>query len=166
MLSEAYLGLGSNLGDRQANIAEGLRLLRRDAVNLAASSLYMTSPQGFQSQPAFYNAACRIWTRLDPFQLLARVGEIEATIGRRRTFQNAPRILDIDILMYSRLVLETPHLRVPHPRIAERAFVLLPLAEIGPQTRHPVLGKTPHELLAALPQQRDAVLRLPCRSRP
>jgi 2-amino-4-hydroxy-6-hydroxymethyldihydropteridine diphosphokinase len=161
MLSEVYIGLGSNLGNPPANIAEGLRLLRQEAVSLEASSLYRTGPQGFQSQPTFYNAACHIWTRLDPFQLLARVKEIEAAIGRRRTFQNAPRTLDIDILIYSRLVLETPLLKLPHPRMAERAFVLLPLAEVGPRISHPVLGKTPHELLAVLPQQRDTILRLP-----
>ncbi|MCI0439003.1 MAG: 2-amino-4-hydroxy-6-hydroxymethyldihydropteridine diphosphokinase [Chloroflexi bacterium] len=154
MFSEVYLGLGSNLGDREENIARALASLRQISTSLTASSLYETTPQGFRDQPPFLNAVCRLWTRLDPFQLLRETQRIESEIGRRRTFVNAPRVLDIDILLYGTLSLRSPHLTIPHPRMAERAFVLEPLAEIAPQLRHPVLGATMRSLLARLPETR------------
>lgn len=155
MLSEAYLGLGSNLGDRQANIQRGIALLAQVAASVAASSLYETVPQGFGAQPAFLNAVCRIWTPLDPFALLAHIQQAEAAAGRRRTFANAPRTLDVDILLYGRLVLQAPGLTIPHPRMAERAFVLVPLAELAPGLVHPVLKTTVRELLQRLPDRAD-----------
>ncbi len=154
MFSEVYLGLGSNLGDREENIARALASLRQISTSLTASSLYETTPQGFRDQPPFLNAVCRLWTRLDPFQLLRETQRIESEIGRRRTFVNAPRVLDIDILLYGTLSLRSPHLTIPHPRMAERAFVLEPLAEIAPQLRHPVLGATMRSLLARLTETR------------
>ena len=155
-LSEVYLGLGSNLGDRATNIARGLELLCPDSRGMRVSSLYETAPQGFASQPLFLNAACRIWTPLDPFQLMAELRDIEAALGRRRPFPNAPRTLDIDVLLFGETVVECPGLRIPHPRMAQRLFVLVPLAEIAPQARHPVLGQTVRSLLTRLMASKEA----------
>ncbi len=150
MLNQVYLGLGSNLGDRVDNISRGLKLLRQISVNIIASSFYETTPQGFRDQPLFMNAACRMWTRLDCFQLMDRVKAIEAEVGRQRVFVNAPRTLDIDIIVFGQTVLETPNLTIPHPRMAERAFVLEPLAEIAPSLLHPALKETIRTLLMRL----------------
>ena len=138
MLSEAYIGLGSNLGDRAANIRLGLEALRRVSRHVQASSLYETDPVGFQGQPPFLNAVCRIWTRLTAFELLAEARRAQAGASGARPFPNGPRALDIDILLYGRAVLDTPGLTIPHPRMMERPFVLRPLAEIAPGLAHPV----------------------------
>ena len=155
MLSEAYLGLGSNLGDRRRNIAEGVALIREVASDVRVSSLYETPPHGFEAQPPFLNAACRIWTRLDPFELLRKLREVQSIVGSPSPFVNGPRALDIDILLYGRTALETPILTIPHPRMAEREFVLLPLAEIAPQARHPVSKETVRSMLRRLPRPTD-----------
>lgn len=166
MISEVFLGLGSNLDDPPSNIYEALRLLGRDALDLKASSLYRTSPQGFSSQPTFYNAACSLRTRLDPFQLMSRVLEIEEEVGRKRTFKNAPRVLDVDILIYGTMAFTSPILTVPHPLMAQRSFVLWPLAEIAPLAIHPVLHKTIRSLLEGLPKGNESVAKLPMRDYP
>jgi 2-amino-4-hydroxy-6-hydroxymethyldihydropteridine diphosphokinase len=150
MLTEAYLGLGSNLGDRAASIDGAFEMLREVCRRVDVSALYETDAAGFSMQPAFLNAACRVWTDLDAHGLMHRLKEIEAAAGRKRVFVNAPRTLDIDILLYGRLVVETPVLTVPHPKMAERAFVLAPLAEIAPGAVHPVLKATAAELLSCL----------------
>ena len=150
MLAEAYLGLGSNLGDRCANIELGLAMLGRLGAVTARSSILETLPEGFSRQPPFLNAACRVWTSLDPFQLLAKVQAVERAVGRHRAFPNAPRTLDIDILVFGRAVLEAPHLILPHPRLRERRFALEPLSEIAPGLQHPVTGETVATMLLTL----------------
>lgn len=157
MLNEAYLGLGSNLGNSAENLRAALDMMRQFARGIRTSALYRTAPQGFRNQPAFYNAACRLWTPLDPYELMAQLLAVEAAIGRQRTFRNAPRVLDIDILFYNRLVVDTPPLTVPHPRIGERLFVLKPLADIAPQLTHPISGESARDMLKRLQPQSDAI---------
>ena len=152
MLIEAYLGLGSNLGDRVRNLDRARTLLEGIAEDLLMSSIYETSPQGFSAQPAFVNAACRLWTRLAPFHLMGKLQEIQTLLGGQRAFVNGPRILDLDILFYGRSVMSTPVLTIPHPRMAGREFVLAPLAEIAPGLLHPVLKVTVTNLLERLPE--------------
>ncbi len=135
---QVYLGLGSNLGDRQANLARALRLLGERLHIELVSSFYETEPVGYAEQPPFLNAICRAQTELGPLQLLSLVKGIEASLGRVPSFPNAPRPIDIDIIFYGDLIMETPELTIPHPRLKERAFVLIPLLEVAPDLRHPV----------------------------
>ena len=157
MLSEAYIGLGSNLGKSARNLRSALQMMGEFAVDLEPSPLYRTAPLGFRSQPPFYNAVCRVTTRLTPFELMDRLLDIEAAIGRRRVFRNAPRVLDMDILLFGRRALESPPLVLPHPRMAEREFVLRPLADIAPNLKHPVTGISVSEMLRNLPGRSEAM---------
>ncbi|MBI4301172.1 MAG: 2-amino-4-hydroxy-6-hydroxymethyldihydropteridine diphosphokinase [Chloroflexi bacterium] len=136
-----YLGLGSNLGYRQENLAKAIQFLK-DVVVDRCSSLYETEPWGYKEQPHFLNAVCRGRTRLTPLALLHIAKRVEATLGRKASFSNAPRPIDIDILLYNDQVITTPRLTIPHPAMAERAFVLVPLSEIAPDLIHPTLNKT------------------------
>jgi len=143
----AYLGLGSNMGDRQRNLDRALDLLSQRLRVTRVSSAYDTEPVGNVNQPRFLNLVCQVYTRLVPQALLALAKGIECKLGRILGTQQ-PRPIDIDILFYGDLVLDTPELVIPHPRLANRAFVLVPLAEIAPDLIHPVYRKTIKELLA------------------
>ncbi len=142
MLNEAYLALGSNLGDATLNIRSGLESIRGHAVDMKVSSLYRTVPMGFDNQPQFLNVVCSIWTRLSPFELLHATKAIEVGLSRHRTFPNAPRTLDIDVLLYGSRSIQTRVLTLPHPKMRERPFVMIPLAELAPGLRHPASGET------------------------
>jgi 2-amino-4-hydroxy-6-hydroxymethyldihydropteridine diphosphokinase len=152
-MATAYIGLGANLGDRAATLREAAQRLGTLGRITAVSSLYETEPIGFREQPPFLNAVIALGTDLSPTELFRELIAIEQDLGRVRTFRNAPRTLDLDVLLMDGLVLEMPELTLPHPRMHERAFVLAPLAEIAPGVRHPVLDVSMVELLAALQDQ-------------
>jgi 2-amino-4-hydroxy-6-hydroxymethyldihydropteridine diphosphokinase len=155
-----YLSLGSNMGDRQHNLNEAMRLISQRARVFEVSSTYDTEPVDNPDQPRFLNLVARIQTRLAPLELLTLVKGIEAKLGRTKDKPNAPRPLDIDILFYGDQVIKNRQLTVPHPRLTERAFVLVPLAEIAPKLIHPVSGKTAEKLLSELKQGVQGVFKL------
>jgi len=146
-----YLGLGANLGDRLANLRLALQRLQTLARLEEVSSLYETQPQGVSAQPLFLNGVCRVTTGLEPKALLRFLKNVERETGRQPGGERwGPRPIDLDILLYDDSVLDAPELTVPHPRLAERSFVLVPLCELAPELRHPLLGKTMKELLASV----------------
>ena len=155
---EAYLGLGSNLGDRVHNLERAVSLLERAASPIVVSSVYETRPWGYVDQPDFLNVACRVETALSPEELLRAAQAVEVLIGREPTFRYGPRVIDVDILLYGDQIVVTDGLRVPHPSLFERAFALAPLAEIAPELVHPELGTSIRMLLDRLPRaERDGV---------
>ena len=156
-LNEVYLGLGSNLDNSVGNIERAIEMLRQRSRSLEVSRLYRTTPQGFRNQPDFVNAVCRIWTDLDPFQLLEAALQIEQAVGRRRTFVNAPRALDIDLLMYGNQVMQGLPLTLPHPRMHIRSFVLRPLLDIEPGLVHPATGSTVEKMWEELSRSGDLI---------
>ena len=156
-----YLSLGSNLGDRQVNLRNAIgRLLELGDV-LEVSSLYNTEPVEFIDQPWFLNCAVAVRTELIPREFLAGILSIEKAMGRQRIQPKGPRLIDIDILLFGAAHINTPQLTVPHPAMAERRFVLEPLAEIAPAVRVPLLKKTVRDLLDALPKGGPKVKKIP-----
>jgi 2-amino-4-hydroxy-6-hydroxymethyldihydropteridine diphosphokinase len=142
-----YIALGTNLGDRLANLKTAIDAISLKLRVLAQSPVYETQPWGYSAQPAFLNQVIRCMTTLSPQDMLGYLKRLEVTLGRTPTFRNGPRVIDLDILFYGRQVLNTPELTIPHPRLAERAFVLVPLADLAPRLKHPVLRKTVANLL-------------------
>ena len=141
-MAVSYLCLGSNLGEREENLCQALTLLSAKANLEKVSSVYETEPVGYKEQPLFLNLVCRITTDLSPDELLHLAKDVETGMGRVPSFTNAPRIIDIDILFYEDRVMNTQNLTIPHPRLQDRAFVLIPLAEIAPDLVHTKLGKS------------------------
>src|SRR5579885_2745156 len=148
-----YLSMGSNLGDRRGNLAAAIQRLHTMMEIEKVSSVYETEPVGYLEQPRFLNIAVAGTTRLSPQEFLRRAKEIETALGRQETIRNGPRPIDIDIIFYDNLTLDSEPLTIPHPRMAERAFVLAPLTEIAPEVVHPASGSTARELLAEVPQE-------------
>ena len=145
-----YLGLGSNVGERERNLQTAVERLQSNELRVTRlSSVYETEPQGMRNQRWFLNLAAEVETDLFPRQLLGRIVRIERELGRRRMIENGPRTIDIDILFFGNAVVRTSELTIPHPRFAERRFVLEPMVELAPDLRDPVSRKTMRELLAA-----------------
>ena len=151
-----YLSLGSNLGNRQENLDRALKLLSERMRIGKVSSIYDTEPVGGVSQPRFLNLACEAFTRLTPEGLLALAKGIELKMGRYSR-SGEPRIIDIDIILFGSQVVKTADLIIPHPQMAERSFVLIPLAEIAPDVIHPVLKKTIKELNKATKEKQGVM---------
>jgi 2-amino-4-hydroxy-6-hydroxymethyldihydropteridine diphosphokinase len=143
-----YLALGSNLGDRLTNLKQAIAALPPQMEVQAKSSVYETPPWGYEDQPKFLNQVIKVETYLDPGPLLKHLKRLEVTLGRQESFPNGPRQIDMDILFYDDLVLNSPSLVIPHPRLHERGFVLLPLMDISPDLVHPVNQKSVREMLA------------------
>jgi 2-amino-4-hydroxy-6-hydroxymethyldihydropteridine diphosphokinase len=157
--AHAFIGLGSNLGDRGAHLAGALRGLGRLGSVEAVSSVYETDPVGYVDQPDFWNLVAVLRTDLDPHLLLERIQALEAEAGRVRTIRDGPRPLDLDLLLYGGESLSTPTLVLPHPRLLERRFVLVPLVELAPALLHPVTGRRMTDHLPEVPG-RERVHRL------
>jgi len=143
-----YLALGTNLGNRLANLKAARAALTPQMTLKAKSHIYETPPWGYTEQDAFLNQVLQVETYLEPEPLLKHLKRLEVALGRVPSFENGPRLIDIDILFYDDLVLDTPELVIPHPRMHERAFVLVPLNDIASDLVHPEIKKTVRELLA------------------
>lgn len=147
-MKRVFLSLGSNLGDRSGNIARALEALGAAGIEvLRVSSFYRTEPVEFRQQPWFVNCAAEVETELLPLQLLKAVQKVERDLGRRRSINKGPRKIDIDILLYENVVVRSAALTIPHERMAERRFVLVPLRELEAGLRHPVTERTVAEML-------------------
>ena len=143
----AYVALGSNLGDKEANLRKALELLQERGVEIVKTSTFIsTEPYGVTDQPQFLNGVCEVRTSLVPLALLHTLLEIEQEMGRVRLRHWGERNIDLDLLLYEDVVMDTPELKLPHPDMQNRDFVLLPLAEIAPELVHPILQKSIEEL--------------------
>lgn len=153
-MSTVYIGIGSNLGNREENCRKAIDLLKENGIIVKKqSSMYETEPWGVKDQPKFMNMAVEAETDKTPEELLEILKRTEKEIGRTETTKWGPRIIDLDILFYDDLILKTENLEIPHPFMHEREFVLKPLCEIAPDKKHPVTGKTIKEMLEGLNKQ-------------
>ena len=144
-----YLALGANLGNREASLHLAQASLAPQVHVLAASPIYETAAWGYLDQPPFLNQVLQVETGLSPIDLLAHLKQIEDAMGRKANFRYGPRLIDLDILFYHDEVINLDGLVIPHPRLTERAFVLVPLADLEPDLRHPISGRTVRDLLAS-----------------
>jgi 2-amino-4-hydroxy-6-hydroxymethyldihydropteridine diphosphokinase len=145
-----YLALGSNLGDRAANLRRAVECLPPWVIPSAASPVYETPPWGYTDQPAFLNQVIRAETLYEPVPLLEYLKHLEVQLGRTTTFRNGPRVIDLDILLYDEIIYDSPSLTLPHPRLSERAFVLVPLVDLAPDLLHPIEGISMRQLLSKI----------------
>jgi 2-amino-4-hydroxy-6-hydroxymethyldihydropteridine diphosphokinase len=158
-MTTAYIALGTNVGDREHNLREALRLLAEAGMRiLKISSTYDTEPVDYLAQAWFLNAVLETQTELPALDLLHKLRAIESAMGSKKPFAKGPRLIDMDLLLYGYDAIATPELQVPHPRMLERRFVLVPLAEIAPNLRHPSWPATAQQLLATL--EDPSVVRL------
>jgi 2-amino-4-hydroxy-6-hydroxymethyldihydropteridine diphosphokinase len=158
-MNTAYLLIGGNLGDRKKNLEEARELLEQHCGNIStASSIYETAPWGKPDQPNFLNQAFELKTELKARQLIRRILKVEKMMGRERKDKYGPRSIDIDILLFNDEIHKYPLLTVPHPELQNRRFALLPLSEIAPGKKHPVLNKTMIELLESCPDKLNVTL--------
>ena len=155
MRKNIYIGLGSNLGNREENINRAIHLLREKCKILKVSSIYETEPVGYKNQGLFLNCAVEAETGLKPQELQKFFHSIEKILGRVKTIKNGPRTMDLDILFYDGHIIKSKNLAIPHPRLHERLFVLEPLKELCPNFIHPVLRKTINELKTKIFNRRD-----------
>ena len=145
-----YIALGTNLGERLENLRAAIAALTQKATLLAESHIYETPPWGYEDQPDFLNMVVKVETNLEPEGLLNYLKQIEAKLGREKSVRWGPRLIDLDILFYDELIIDTPPLIIPHPHLHERAFVLVPLADIAPGFTHPIFRRSIKELLAEI----------------
>jgi 2-amino-4-hydroxy-6-hydroxymethyldihydropteridine diphosphokinase len=150
-MTTVYIALGTNVGDREHNLREALRLLAESGIRvMEVSSIYETEPVDYLEQAWFLNAALEAQTDLPPLDLLHKLRAIESAMGSKKPFAKGPRLIDLDILLYGNEIITTPELQIPHPRMLDRRFVLAPLAEIAPNLRHQQWPATATQLLATL----------------
>jgi 2-amino-4-hydroxy-6-hydroxymethyldihydropteridine diphosphokinase len=159
----AFLGLGTNIGDRAANLADAFHRISGIAEIVLTSSVYETDPVGYADQPSFWNMVAEIRTDLPARELMRALLEVEKQMGRERTFPNAPRIIDIDILLYDDVSTADAVVTLPHPRMGERAFVLKPLVEIAPDASDPRTGERYADVLHRKPLERAEIVGPPLR---
>jgi 2-amino-4-hydroxy-6-hydroxymethyldihydropteridine diphosphokinase len=160
---EASIAFGSNIGDREANISTALRILKQKIKIIKTSSFYETKPMYLENQNWFLNSVVIIETEIKPEELLGVLKRIEKQMGRKEVGRNGPRIIDLDILFYKNQIINKDNLRIPHPKIQERAFVLVPLAEIEPNFVHPICKKTIAQLLSELKYDKSEIKKSPFR---